>query len=209
MFDQCTDTIVRQVEEIGRMVDEFSAFARMPKPTKEPADLKNILRDAIFLREVSRNDISFKLVADSGPIQGLFDARMLGQAFSNLIKNASEAIDAVPADAERDGRRIEVRARTEDDQIVVDVIDNGRGLPMENRNRILEPYITMREKGTGLGLAIVKKIVEDHDGSLELHDAPPDFDSGRGAMVRVRLSTGAKETDRDSTMLEEANHHGV
>lgn len=209
VFDQCTDTIVRQVEDIGRMVDEFSAFARMPKPTKEPADLKNILRDAIFLREVSRNDISFKLVADSGPIQGLFDARMLGQAFSNLIKNASEAIDAVPADAERDGRRIEVRARTEDDQIVVDVIDNGRGLPMENRNRILEPYITMREKGTGLGLAIVKKIVEDHDGSLELHDAPPDFDSGRGAMVRVRLSTGAKETDRDSTMLEEANHHGV
>ncbi|GLQ39349.1 two-component sensor histidine kinase [Rhizobium albus] len=209
VFDQCTDTIVRQVEDIGRMVDEFSAFARMPKPTKEPADLKNILRDAIFLREVSRNDISFKLVADSGSIQGLFDARMLGQAFSNLIKNASEAIDAVPADAERDGRRIEVRARTEDDQIVVDVIDNGRGLPMENRNRILEPYITMREKGTGLGLAIVKKIVEDHDGSLELHDAPPDFDSGRGAMVRVRLSTGAKETDRDSTMLEEANHHGV
>jgi two-component system, NtrC family, nitrogen regulation sensor histidine kinase NtrY len=209
VFDQCTDTIVRQVEDIGRMVDEFSAFARMPKPTKEPADLKNILRDAIFLREVSRNDISFKLVADSGPIQGLFDARMLGQAFSNLIKNASEAIDAVPADAERDGRRIEVRAHTEDDQIVVDVIDNGRGLPMENRNRILEPYITMREKGTGLGLAIVKKIVEDHDGSLELHDAPPDFDSGRGAMVRVRLSTGAKETDRDSTMLEEANHHGV
>ncbi|VVT19480.1 PAS domain-containing sensor histidine kinase [Rhizobium sp. EC-SD404] len=206
VFDQCTDTIVRQVEDIGRMVDEFSAFARMPKPTKEPADLKNILRDAIFLREVSRNDISFKLVAASGPIQGLFDARMLGQAFSNLIKNASEAIDAVPADSERDGRRIEVRARTEEDQIVVDVIDNGRGLPMENRNRILEPYITMREKGTGLGLAIVKKIVEDHDGSLELHDAPPDFDSGRGAMVRVRLSTGAKETDRDSTMLEEANH---
>lgn len=206
VFDQCTDTIVRQVEDIGRMVDEFSAFARMPKPTKEPADLKNILRDAIFLREVSRNDISFKLVAASGPIQGLFDARMLGQAFSNLIKNASEAIDAVPADSERDGRRIEVRARTEENQIVVDVIDNGRGLPMENRNRILEPYITMREKGTGLGLAIVKKIVEDHDGSLELHDAPPDFDSGRGAMVRVRLSTGAKETDRDSTMLEEANH---
>lgn len=206
VFDQCTDTIVRQVEDIGRMVDEFSAFARMPKPTKEPADLKNILRDAIFLREVSRNDISFRLVAASGPIQGLFDARMLGQAFSNLIKNASEAIDAVPADSERDGRRIEVRARTEEDQIVVDVIDNGRGLPMENRNRILEPYITMREKGTGLGLAIVKKIVEDHDGSLELHDAPPDFDSGRGAMVRVRLSTGAKETDRDSTMLEEANH---
>ena len=187
VFDQCTETIVRQVEDIGRMVDEFSAFARMPKPSKVEADLRDILRDTVFLREMGGHQIEFTRQFGDEPLPGLFDPRMLGQAFGNLIKNAAEAIDAVPPGEERDGRRIMVRGRREGETIVVDVIDNGKGLPVENRHRILEPYMTMREKGTGLGLAIVKKIIEDHGGTLELHDAPQDFDHGHGAMITVRL----------------------
>ncbi len=189
VFDQCTDTIVRQVGDIGRMVDEFSSFARMPKPAKEDADLRNIVRDAVFLREMGVTHVEFFRDLGEEPLRGLFDARMLGQAFGNLVKNAVEAIEAVPSDQERDGRKIWVRAGYDNsrDSFVVDVIDNGNGLPAENRHRILEPYMTMREKGTGLGLAIVKKIIEEHGGQLELHDAPPDFDHGRGAMIRVLL----------------------
>ena len=189
VFDQCTDTIVRQVEDIGRMVDEFSAFARMPKPTKEITDLRGILRDAVFLREMGNNHIAFQREVGDKPLQGMFDSRMLGQAFGNLVKNAVEAIEAVPADEKRDQPKILVRAAYDEvrDRFIADVIDNGRGLPVENRHRILEPYMTMREKGTGLGLAIVKKIIEEHGGQLELHDAPVDFDHGRGAMIRVLL----------------------
>ncbi|MEZ2127510.1 MULTISPECIES: ATP-binding protein [unclassified Sinorhizobium] len=189
VFDQCTDTIIRQVGDIGRMVDEFSAFARMPKPTKEPTDLRSILRDAIFLREMGNHHVTFLQELGDAPLEGLFDSRMLGQAFGNLIKNAVESIEAIPSGEIREGRRILVRSSldAERDRFTVDVIDNGRGLPVENRHSILEPYMTMREKGTGLGLAIVKKIIEEHGGQLELHDAPADFDLGRGAMIRVHL----------------------
>lgn len=203
VFDQCTDTIVRQVGDIGRMVDEFSAFARMPKPSKETADLRDILRDAIFLREMGASHVTFQRELGDEKLLGLFDSRMLGQAFGNLIKNAVEAIDAVPADAERDGRKVMVRAHFDEarDQFEVDIIDNGNGLPVENRHRILEPYMTMREKGTGLGLAIVKKIIEEHGGQLELHDAPAEFDHGRGAMIRVILphaqSASLPQTDKN------------
>jgi two-component system nitrogen regulation sensor histidine kinase NtrY len=196
VFDQCTDTIVRQVEDIGRMVDEFSAFARMPKPAKEKHDLRDILKDAIFLREMGRNDIEFIKQLGDEPLTGYFDSRMLGQAFGNLIKNATEAIDSVGANEPRDGRRVLVRAGWErDGMLYVDVIDNGKGLPVENRNRIFEPYMTMREKGTGLGLAIVKKIIDEHGGVLELHDAPRDFDSNGGAQIRVYLPTGTTAVD--------------
>ncbi len=188
VFDQCTETIIRQVGDIGRMVDEFSSFARMPKPTKEPADLRTILHDAIFLREMGNSHVTFLQELGDQPLTGEFDNRMLGQAFGNLIKNAVEAIDAVPAE-EREERKILVRTSLDAtrDRFTVDIIDNGRGLPVENRHSILEPYMTMREKGTGLGLAIVKKIIEEHGGQLELHDAPADFDQGRGAMIRVHL----------------------
>ena len=205
VFDQCTDTIIRQVGDIGRMVDEFSAFARMPKPTKEPSDLRDILRDAMFLREMGNTHVSFLQELGERPLEGMFDSRMLGQAFGNLIKNAVEAIEAVPSE-ERDERKVLVRAAMDEgrDRFTVDVIDNGRGLPVENRHSILEPYMTMREKGTGLGLAIVKKIIEEHGGQLELHDAPADFDQGRGAMIRVHLprlepaSSAPAETDKES-----------
>jgi len=201
VFDQCTDTIVRQVGDIGRMVDEFSAFARMPKPTKERSDLRGVLKDATFLREMGASHVSFETALGDRPLEGMFDSRMLGQAFGNLIKNATEAIESVDPAEKRDGR-ILVRAGFDEanNRFVVDVIDNGRGLPVENRHRILEPYMTMRDKGTGLGLAIVKKIIEEHGGHLELHDAPADFDHGHGAMIRVllpRVEAVGSETDKE------------
>jgi two-component system, NtrC family, nitrogen regulation sensor histidine kinase NtrY len=209
VFDQCTDTIVRQVGDIGRMVDEFSAFARMPKPAKQDTDLRDILRDSIFLREVGSAQIEFQRDFGTEPQTGLFDGRMLGQAFGNLIKNAVESIESVSGEEGRGTGKVLVRSvfDAEHDRYAVDIIDNGRGLPVENRHRILEPYMTMREKGTGLGLAIVKKIIEEHGGQLELHDAPPEFDHGRGAMIRVLLPR------RDASVLQEANSkeytHGV
>ncbi|CAK7256413.1 Nitrogen regulation protein NtrY [Shinella sp. WSC3-e] len=211
VFDQCTDTIVRQVEDIGRMVDEFSAFARMPKPTKERSDLRSILKDAVFLREMGNTHVVFRKDLGEVPLEGLFDARMLGQAFGNIIKNAVEAIEALPPEVTREERRILVRATPDDAgrRFVVDVIDNGKGLPTENRHRILEPYMTMREKGTGLGLAIVKKIIEDHGGQLELHDAPADFDNGHGAMIRVILPYEETVVAVDADKKNREVSHGV
>lgn len=186
VFDQCTDTIIRQVGDIGRMVDEFSAFARMPKPEMKIMDLREPLREASFLIEVSRSDIAFERDFGNEPLRGRFDTRLMSQAFGNVIKNAAEAIEAVEREHGQAGA-IKIVARREGRMIRVDVIDNGKGLPRENRQRLLEPYMTTREKGTGLGLAIVKKIVEDHGGRLELHDAPPDFHTGRGAMITMLL----------------------
>ncbi|WP_036480428.1 sensor histidine kinase NtrY-like [Nitratireductor basaltis] len=185
VFDQCTDTIIRQVGDIGRMVDEFSAFARMPKPDIQKLDLREPLREASFLVEVSRSDIAFERDLGSEPLPGRFDSRLMSQAFGNIIKNAAEAIDGDRED--RKPGRIRVSARRVDQMIEVKVTDNGKGLPRKNRQRLLEPYMTTREKGTGLGLAIVKKIIEDHGGHLELHDAPPDFDGGGGAEIRLYL----------------------
>ncbi|NTF41928.1 PAS domain-containing sensor histidine kinase [Rhizobium sp. AC27/96] len=206
VFDQCTDTIIRQVGDIGRMVDEFSSFARMPKPTMEPSDLRDILRDSVFLREMGNNHVKFQRDLGDERLEGMFDARMLGQAFGNLIKNAVESIEGVPSEEAREQPKVLVRASLDQDRdrFTVDVIDNGRGLPVENRHSILEPYMTMREKGTGLGLAIVKKIIEDHGGQIELHDAPADFDQGRGAMIRVHLprreqaTVAHTESDKES-----------
>jgi len=200
VFDQCTDTIIRQVEDIGRMVDEFSAFARMPKPEMKVIDIREALREASFLVEVSRSDIKFERDFGSGPLKGTFDSRLMAQAFGNVIKNASEAIDAVGKEIGDTGA-IRIRSSMEGDMIRVDVIDNGKGLPRENRQRLLEPYMTTREKGTGLGLAIVKKIIEDHGGRLELHDAPANFHEGRGAMVSMFLPA-ATGTEGNSSEIE-------
>jgi two-component system nitrogen regulation sensor histidine kinase NtrY len=173
VFDQCTDTIIRQVEDIGRMVDEFSSFARMPKPemkTSRPA--RGVARGVVPRRgQPFRHQVraGFRRAA----ADGTFDSRLLAQAFGNIIKNASEAIDG--RDNHSDPGVIRIQAKRDGNRIRVDVIDNGKGLPRENRQRLLEPYMTTREKGTGLGLAIVKKIIEDHGGSLELHDAPRIF----------------------------------
>src|SRR5690606_10813017 len=137
-------TIIRQVGDIGRMVDEFSAFARMPKPAMERRDLREVLREAAFLVEVSRNEIAFERDYGDTPLVGMFDGRLMSQAFGNLIKNAAEATETVTYEP---GTRATIRitARAAGDRIIVEVLDNGRGLPAQNRQRLLEPYVTTRE----------------------------------------------------------------
>ncbi|WP_244669932.1 PAS domain-containing sensor histidine kinase [Kaistia sp. 32K] len=186
IFDQCTDTIIRQVGDIGRMVDEFSSFARMPKPTFEERDLGEAAREAVFLMEVANPEISFEIDLPHEALIGRYDPRLISQAFTNLVKNATEAIAAVPAD-DPVAPKIIVRGRVEGDSNIVEIIDTGIGLPQENRHRLLEPYMTTREKGTGLGLAIVSKIIEEHGGQLDLLDSPAVAAGGRGAMVRITL----------------------
>jgi two-component system nitrogen regulation sensor histidine kinase NtrY len=184
VFDQCTDTIVRQVDDIRRMVDEFSSFARMPKPTLESADLADVVRQTIFLQRVGNPDIEIVDDLPNQPVIARFDRRLISQALINLVKNAAESVAAVP-EAERGPGRISVRlAEIADLGLArIDIIDNGKGFPVENRRRLLEPYMTTRDGGTGLGLAIVAKILEDHEGSIDLADNP----GGRGAMVCITL----------------------
>ena len=186
VFDQCTDTIIRQVGDIGRMVDEFSSFARMPKPAFVTGNLADSIRESVFLISVSQPDIDFKVDLPATPLMGRFDARLMGQALTNVVKNATEAVLAVTSEGRGQGR-ISVSARVDGGLIVLDIIDNGVGLPRENRQRLLEPYMTTREKGTGLGLAIVAKIIEEHDGRIELLDAPTETDGRRGANIRITL----------------------
>ena len=187
VFDQCTDTIVRQVDDIRRMVDEFSRFARMPKPVIAAEDVANTVRQAVFLMRVGNSEIDIDVDIAEDPMPARFDKRLISQALTNLIKNATEAIAAVPP-AELGKGSILVFAAREGSDIVIDVVDNGVGLPKENRNRLLEPYVTTREKGTGLGLAIVGRIIEDHGGSIELRDAADKIPGHRGAWVRVRFA---------------------
>jgi two-component system, NtrC family, nitrogen regulation sensor histidine kinase NtrY len=187
VFEQCTDTIVRQVEDIKRMVDEFSKFARMPKPVMSAEDVADTVRQAVFLMRVGNADIDIEVETPDGPLPAEFDRRLISQGLTNIIKNATEAIAAVPP-AELDRGRIKVQVKRDDGDIIVDVFDNGIGLPKDNRNRLLEPYVTTREKGTGLGLAIVGRILEEHGGSIELNDLPKGMFGGRGAWARLRFA---------------------
>ena len=201
VFDQCTETIVRQVDDIRRMVDEFSRFARMPKPVIEGEDVADTVRQAVFLMKVAHPEIDIVVDLKEDPLRAQFDRRLISQALTNIIKNATEAIEQVPPDELGKGR-IDVVAGRDKDDIVIDVIDNGIGLPKVARARLLEPYVTTREKGTGLGLAIVGRVLEDHGGKIELKDAS-DFRSGqRGAWMRLRFSvTGRSPTAADGKDL--------
>jgi two-component system nitrogen regulation sensor histidine kinase NtrY len=180
IFDQCTDTIVRQVDDIKRMVDEFSAFARMPKPSVEIDDLSECVRRVLFLMRVAHPHILIEDRLPAQPVLGRFDRRLLAQALTNIVKNATEGIEADAGEAGAKGS-IEVTISIMGNTAAIDVIDNGKGFPREDRQRLLEPYMTTREEGTGLGLPIVAKILADHGGGLELRDAP----KGRGAWVRL------------------------
>jgi len=187
IFEQCTDTIVRQVDDIRRMVDEFSRFARMPKPVMEGEDVADTVRQAVFLMKVGHPDLDIEADIKQDPMRAQFDRRLISQALTNIIKNATEAIEQVPPEELGRGR-IDVIAARENDDIVIDVIDNGIGLPKVSRARLLEPYVTTRQKGTGLGLAIVGRVLEDHGGRIELKDAS-DFRPGqRGAWMRLRFA---------------------
>lgn len=199
-FDRCTETIVRQVGDIGRMVDEFSAFARMPAPQVSDQDAAELLREAVFARRVADPDIDW-VIGDPLPEAALrVDGRMLAQALANVLKNAVESVRARQgADPEPSGR-IRVDIQTDASGVAFVIEDNGLGLPEKDRDRLTEPYVTTREKGTGLGLAIVKRILEDHGGDLVLGDVG----EGQGARVVLKLPPAAVASERKTTQEETA-----
>jgi len=201
VFQQCTDTIVRQVDDIKRMVDEFSQFARMPKPVIGAEDVADMTRQVVFLQRVGNADIDIDVDIAEDPMPARFDRRLISQALTNIIKNATEAIAAVPPATLGKGR-ILVSAVREGGDILIDVIDDGIGLPKENRSRLLEPYVTTREKGTGLGLAIVGRILEEHGGKIELHDAAEKVPGQRGAWMRLRFAAASVGADSTQGALE-------
>jgi len=183
VFERCIETILRKVEDIARMVEEFSSFARMPKPSIAPFDMRVVLQSASFAQGVVSPDIEMDCDVGAEEVIYLGDERLLAQAFGNLIKNAAEAIEGQPPENDISGQiRIKLNRDGGDLEIVIE--DNGPGFPVDVRNRLLEPYVTTREKGTGLGLAIVNRIIADHGGSISLQNRP---DGLRGARVRVVL----------------------
>jgi two-component system nitrogen regulation sensor histidine kinase NtrY len=182
-FDRCTETIIRQVGDIGRMVDEFSAFARMPAPKFAIADAAELLRQGVFAQRVADPETTIEIAAAAGPVEVLCDARMIGQALTNLLKNAGEAIVARRSAHAQPPGHIHATLHAAGGFAVIDIEDNGVGLPAKDRDRLTEPYVTTREKGTGLGLAIVERIMEEHGGELTLADAA----RAPGARVSLRL----------------------
>ncbi len=186
---QLTQVIIRQTDDLRRIVDEFSKFARMPEPQTKIYDLGQVFRDAITLLKAGQPDVTFAFDVPDGPVNAMIDAAMIGQALTNLIKNAGEAIESLIETGPPQGYCPELRGglRIQDGIAVIEICDNGIGLP-QDRSRLFEPYVTTRAKGTGLGLPIVKKIIEEHGGTLELRDAAP-FAPGAhcGAMAQISL----------------------
>ncbi len=181
-FQTCTDTIVRHVGDIGRMVDEFSSFARMPAPVFRPENLSDLIGQSIFLQRNANRDIAYKSIMPDDPLWFRCDGRQISQAITNLLLNAAEAIEG------RNGKNLEsgiiqVTLNYENNFVSIQIEDNGKGLTYQQRDRLTEPYFTTRAKGTGLGLAIVRKIMEDHKGSLQLTDS-----EAGGACVRLQMT---------------------
>jgi two-component system nitrogen regulation sensor histidine kinase NtrY len=189
-FSICTDTIIRQVGDIGRMVDEFSSFARMPRPTVKPEDAKELCQQSLFLQRQGNPDIRYVSTLPDRPVPLICDRRQVSQVLTNILKNSAEAIEgreAAPGQTLPPGE-IALSLRDDDATVRIIVDDNGKGLPKEDRGRLTEPYMTTRSKGTGLGLAIVKKIMEDHGGYLALDDR-----EGGGARISLVFRRDAKE----------------
>ena len=199
---QYTEVIVRQTNDLRRIVDEFSKFARMPEPDRRETDLVALLRAAVMLQENGQPNVKFRRQLAEGPILLELDATMIGQSLTNLIKNAGEATETLIEKGEVTGVLPEIRISlaVEDGFAVVRIMDNGIGLPPD-RARLFEPYVTTREKGTGLGLPIVKKIVEEHGGTLTLEDAPAFEDTLHfGAMAVIRLPLTPRKRSRATTV---------
>jgi len=200
-FDRCTDTILRQAGDIGRMVEEFSNFARMPKPTIERFDLLPLIGRLVYAQRMVTPEVHIDLEVPEGTVEVEGDERLLGQALSNLLKNAAEALSRRPESDDFDGQ-IQVRVERAEDAVMIAMEDNGPGFPGEDRRRLLEPYVTHREGGTGLGLAIVSRIVTDHGGELALTNRQ---DGRRGARVCVQLPAGGRKTEAEALKSEIAN----
>ena len=195
VFQNCTHTIIRQVESLEQMVNEFSAFARMPAPNFSPASLRTLIQDVLFAQGVAFPDIDFVFEDEiKKDILVQCDARLITQALTNIYKNAAESvlrrISELGAD-EHDGR-IETQLSILGDKIKIRIEDNGMGWPVPDKERLLEPYVTTRDSGTGLGLAIVVRITADHGGNLTLHDCE---DGQQGAVIEILLPQGTVATD--------------
>ncbi|MXQ07248.1 HAMP domain-containing protein [Alphaproteobacteria bacterium GH1-50] len=205
-LDQMTDVIVRQTNDLRRIVDEFSKFARMPQPERTLQDLAQLVRDAVTLQDEAVDGIPVTSDLPHYQVPADVDATMIGQALTNLIKNGGEAIESLKENRalpEGHSARVHVALRVEDDRAIISISDNGIGLP-EDRSRLFEPYVTTREKGTGLGLSIVKKIIEEHGGTLVLTDALPLDDSGQvGAMAEISLPIAAHATKEGGLKVAE------
>ena len=206
-LEQLTDVVVRQTNDLRRIVDEFSKFARMPEPETKQESLSRLVKEATLLQESGQPEVRFQTDFVDDDLMAEVDATMISQALTNLIKNAGEAIESLQEKGVPDGHEpmIRVSSTREDGMAVLRISDNGIGLP-EDRSRLFEPYVTTREKGTGLGLPIVKKIIEEHGGTLELDDADPFTQDERpdapdahvGAMAVIRLPLiGAAATQQD------------
>jgi two-component system nitrogen regulation sensor histidine kinase NtrY len=190
-LEQYSDVIIRQTNDLRRIVDEFSKFARMPEPERRSEDLAKLIRDVVVLQKEALDPTQINLSLDLDEIQANIDATMFNQAFTNLIKNAGEAIEGMAEKPDSFAPEIRVIVTSIEGSTIIEIQDNGMGLPAENRSRLFEPYVTHRDNGTGLGLPIVKKIIEEHGGTLELFDAPPFDETGRvGAMARIVLPFG-------------------
>ena len=199
IFRQCIDTIVRQVGDIGRMVDEFSSFARMPAPVMRRENAAELLQQAVFLQRVAHPEINFSTNAPKEAVHFEGDGRLIAQALTNVLKNAGEGIAARHAKGDEAPGRIDVALEPNGSTFAFRVTDNGVGLPPEHRHRLTEPYVTTRAKGTGLGLAIVRKIMEDHGGEISLGDAA----GGEGAEVVLTLPFTQKKLNQKGTEDEQ------
>lgn len=212
VFEQCTNTIIRQVGDIGRMVDEFSSFARMPKAVLENANIAETVKDALVLQKASTEDVEFFVELPDEPIVLAFDRRLVTQAVTNLVKNAREALEPRLQEHPEHRGKIKIALSSDGDSVHIAVTDNGIGLPQENRARLTEPYMTTREKGTGLGLAIVKRIMAEHNGEISFEDAPASFSPDGGAMVTLTfamnevtiVAPNQEETTRTKSAMGEA-----
>jgi two-component system nitrogen regulation sensor histidine kinase NtrY len=216
VFQQCTETIIRQVNDIGRMVDEFSSFARMPSAVMKPVEINEIVRQAVFLQRVAHPEIDYVLDMPETPVLLECDGRLVSQALTNILKNAAEAIrghdtpektreEAVSGAREERLGRIAVSLGDGVSAVSIAVTDSGCGLPKTDRARLTEPYMTTRVKGTGLGLAIVNKVMEDHGGFLSLEDAPASEGWESGARVRLVFPRERAEVETSSTTPDEMN----
>ena len=190
-FEKLTDTIVRQVGDIKTMVDEFASFARIPKPEILAVDIRDAVLEPVILFRESHPAVAYSTDFPKEPLIVACDRRLITQALTNLVKNATESVQTAVEQSDRSKSwqgRVATRLKRDGQDIIIEVVDNGLGLPKQNRARLLEPYVTTKgNKGTGLGLAIVQKITEQHGGRLTLEDAPLDSDGRRGALVRLTL----------------------
>ena len=197
LFEELTSTIIRQVGDLRKMVDEFSSFARLPKPIFRTEDPVALARQALFLQDVARPDVEFVFESEDEIGTIACDRHQFGQAMTNVLKNAVEAVEARTKDSPAGfSGRVAVDMAQDDGLIVIRIVDNGIGLP-QDRERIIEPYVTSREKGTGLGLAIVNKIVEEHGGDMTF--APSDTG---GTVVTMRFARDPLTAGRNSEAAE-------